>query len=180
MRQLLHAGCVVLILIACNHQSGCKNNTSFRNLTASGDSLLFQKTNSLTKELGLSSLVNGVDSFELRIWHGLALATPYSLIDLKYEASGWKLSQTDYWYHWKTENGRLKYPVIDSFNSRSLLLPTNIPALIDSIYSTRLDTLPSQIEIPNFEYKIADGVFYTIELSTTRYYKLLHYNNPDR
>lgn len=180
MRQLLHVSCAVLLLIACSCQSGSKNTTSFENLTASRDTFLLLKTNLLSKELGLSSIVNGVDSFELRIWHGWTLATPHSLIDLRYEDSGWKLCQTDYWYHWKAEKGILEYPIVDSFNSRSLTLPINILPIVDSIRISMLDTFPTQAEIPNFSAKVADGVFYTIELSTAHYYKLINYNNPAR
>ena len=180
MRELLLTSCVVFILISCNQQSTTKNNTSFKNLTATGDSLLLQKANSLTNELGLSSITNGVDSFELRIWYGWALTTPHSLIALKYQAFGWKLTKTDYWYHWKTKNGRLEYPVADSFYTRSLTLPANISAVVDSIYNSRLDTLPSQRNIPNFNATVVDGVFYTIETSSAHFYKLIDYGNPDR
>jgi hypothetical protein len=38
----------------------------------------------------------------------------------------------------------------------------------------------SQDEIPNFEYNVADGVTYTMEIATRKYYKVLKYHCPEK
>ena len=58
------------LLSACNARTLPGNGYEFRNLTT--DSILFQNLCEKSKALNLSPITKGVDSFELRMWHGLS------------------------------------------------------------------------------------------------------------
>jgi len=168
----------ILLLASCNTRNVSNHEKLFDNL--SSDSLLALKLHEQSVALNLPQINQGVDSFELRIWHGITIATPNQLIILKYQESAWRLSLTNYWISHEWEGGRPKNVVFDSSFSQSLQVSSSISRLVDSINEFRLDTFPSQKEIPNFRDRVADGMFYDIEIATPHYYKAISYNNPQR
>jgi hypothetical protein len=166
------------LLYACNARTLSEHDHEFKSHAT--DSLLLLNLSAKSKALNLSPITNGVDSFELRIWHGLSIATPNWLIILKYQDSAWHLTNTDYWVTYQWTNGSPGKMLLDSSFTKSLAVPSNIFNIVDSIHQFRLDTFPSQIEIPRFQDKVADGVFYQIEVATPKYYKAIRYSNPSR
>jgi hypothetical protein len=163
---------------ACNTRTFSEHTPKFKILTS--DTILLQSLSDKTNALNLSPINNGVDSFELRIWHGKSIVTPKILVILKYQDSAWKLTNTDYWFSYQLTNGSPEKIILDSSFTKSLTVPSNISHIIDSLYQYSLDTFPSQNEIPNFQDKVADGLFYQIEVATSKSYKVIEYNNPNR
>ncbi len=51
---------------------------------------------------------------------------------------------------------------------------------MDSLNSYDFENLLSQDEIESFTDNVADGVTYTMEIATSKYYKLLTYHCPER
>jgi hypothetical protein len=150
----------------------------FKNLTtdSSFNKLLSDKANALN----IPQINNGVDSFELRIWHGISIVIPNQLMILKYQDSSWHVTDTDYWLPYKWQNGTPKGISFDSSFTRAVSVPPSISDIVDTLTLFRLDTFPSQSEIPGFEDRFADGNFYHIEIATPHYYKALYYANPHR
>jgi len=169
---------ITFVFAFCTARNVSKQTESFNNLTS--DTLLVQRLSEQSFALNIPQINEGVDSFELRIWHGITIATPKQLIILKHKDSSWHLSLTDYWINHEWENGRPQKVVLDSSFTRSLEPSSSISKLVNSIIQFRLDTFPSQNEIPSFRDRVADGMFYEIEIATPHYYKALSYNNPRR
>jgi hypothetical protein len=177
MRVLLFLS-LTYLLSACNARTLSEHGHKFKSLTT--DSLLLQDLSAKTKALNISPITNGVDSFELRIWHGLSIATPQWLVILKNQDSAWLLTHTDYWFDYQWTNGKPAKVLLDSSFTKSLAVPSNIFRIVDSIRQLKLDTFPSQNEIPGFQDNVADGVFYQIEIATPTFYKAVRYGNPNR
>jgi hypothetical protein len=163
------------LVIAC--VSGNSNKLKhFRNLTS--DTLLYKYLSSKAAKLNLARINLGVDSFEFRVWHGSVLLTPKQLVILKYNDSSWQLTETDYWLHYQNNYPKRDIIVLDSCFTKQLMVQMPLSQIIDSIEYFRLDTFPSQDEIPGFKNNVADGMSFTIELATSKYYKAISYNNP--
>ena len=163
---------------ACNSKTDSPSITSFKNLTS--DSLLQERISTKVKALNISDISKGVDSFEFRIWYGLSIATPKQLVTMKYQDSTWTLTKTDYWLDYKWVNGRPVKALLDSSFTISRQLNFDVPKFVDSILQFRIDTFPSQYDIPNFQDRVADGMFYEFELATSHFYKAVVYFNPQK
>lgn len=139
-----------------------------------GDSV-FIKTQALkfSKEfsemLNLPHIFNGVDSFELRLWCS-GIWTSRDLFILRYTAGNWEANN----YIFYTNDGRL-----DSLFLTTKQIPGDTVHHITAFLDT-IKTLPTQIAIPGFRDNTADGIGYTLEISTNNYYKYLSYHNPSR
>jgi hypothetical protein len=168
----------VSFIISCRDNSNHKKKETFTNLLV--DSLLVQGLSNKALALNIPQINKGVDSFELRIWHGMTIAQPKHLITLKYQNSKWHLFETNYWIRYEWENGSPQDVIFDSSFVQSLPIPFNISSLVDSIFHFGLDSFPSQHEIPEFRDRVADGMFYAIEIATPQYYKALAFSNPER
>ena len=168
----------IFMLPSCTVRDVSKHKKEFNHLIS--DSLLVQGLAERASALNFPQINQGVDSFELRIWHGITIAKPNQLTILKYQDSSWHLTLTDYWISHNWINGSLENVIFDSSFSQSLQVPMSISTIVDSINQFRLNTFPSQKEIPNFRHRVADGMFYEIEIATPHYYKALNYNNPRR
>jgi hypothetical protein len=168
---------VILIVASCNSNSRI-NQIAFKNLTT--DTFFRGLHSSETLALNLSQIDEGVDSFELRVWHGISIVRPKYLIILKYKDSRWILNETTYWVSYNWKNGSPESAILDSLKTKSLPIQPSISKIAESIINFRLDTFPSQSEIPGFVNNVADGFFYDIELATSKYYKYIIYHNPNR
>ena len=177
MKVLLFLG-LIFMWSSCHLKTSADHQHEIKNLTT--DSVLLQSLSSKAKALNLTEISKGVDSFELRIWHGMAIASPKRLMILKYQDSSWYLTNSDNWFDYEWIDGSPKRVLLDSSFTKSLKVPFNISSLVDSIYRFRLDTFPSQNEIRGFRDNVADGMFYQIELATSQYYKAVSYGNPNR
>ena len=142
------------------------------------DSSLLASLHSRTALLNLYQIDKGVDSLELRVWHGLAVVQPKQLTILKYRDSSWQLTRTDYWVSNKSNWPNRDLVMLDSSFTSIQELPANILLVIDSINSFDLRSFPSQHKIPGFRDIVADGMGFTVELATNQYYKAVVYNNP--
>ena len=128
--------------------------------------------------MNLSRIDNGVDSFELRLWFNAVMTDLRTVTILKYTNSTWSLNETQYWYRLLNDWGKHSEFNIDSSVTKRLLPQLTFLQSIDSIKTFRLDTIITQYSIPNFRNNVADGIFYTIEISTKDYYRRISYSNP--
>jgi hypothetical protein len=97
---------------------------------------------------------------------------------LKYTDSSWKLSETRYWRRLADDWGKHFELTIDSSTAKRIIPKLSFEQVIDSIKAFRLDTVITQHDIHNFRDKVADGMLYTIEVSTKNSYRRLSYSNP--
>ena len=177
MRVLLFYA-LIYFTASCNPGTQADQSHNFKNLTT--DSLLLQDLFAKTKALNLPPIDKGVDSFEIRIWHGISIATPKWLVVLRYQDSVWNLMTKSYWIRYLATDGVSGKVVLDSCFTKTLRVPFNISNLVDSIRQFRIETFPSQLEIPGFVDKVSDGLSYQIELATPKFYKAIGYRNPFR
>jgi len=131
--------------------------------------------------LNYSSIENGVDSLEIRLWTSLG-HTDLNLVDiLKYENNNWHYSQNRYWY-----SGDANFPnkgskmFLDSAEIKSPKLDLAFSEIIAKLKAIDLRTLPSQSQITGFSDNIADGEYYDLEVATKNYYRHLFFHEPRR
>ena len=78
-----------------------------------------------------------------------------------------------------------KYPyqglhtIVDSSYTYRIVPLIPFPNILDTIKHYQLKAIPSQKDIPDFVDRVADGLSYSIELSTKDYYKLISYHSPN-
>jgi hypothetical protein len=132
----------------------------------------------LTDAINLSHIDKGVDSFELRLWCDAAMTNISIVTILKYTDSTWRLNQTRYWTKAIGKLGESRRFSFDSSETKKVIPDLAFEQIFDSLQCFRLDTLPTQLDIPNFRDKVADGMTYIIEVSTKKYYRQLSYSNP--
>jgi hypothetical protein len=128
--------------------------------------------------LNFSQIEKGVDSFELRLWSSVATTDFNFLTILKYSDSTWHLTETRYWIENVKNYPNADLMMLDSSKTKLNFPTRSFEKIIDSIESFRIDLIPSQHQIAGFMDKTADGAYYTLEVATKRYYKLLSYHNP--
>jgi hypothetical protein len=167
---------VILLFSSCGAEILSKQDASFQIITK--DSILLQHLSARTKALNLPQINQGVDSFELRVWYGIAIASPNQLITFRYQKPNWTISKTDYWLSYDWENGSPTKILFDSSVSYSWQATSLAGEMINCVQEFRLDTFPNQKDIPGFDDKVADGTFYQIEIATPNYYKAVSYRNP--
>lgn len=166
----------IWLFSSCNGKTHSKQDTLFQNL--SKDSVLVQHLASKAKALNLPQLNQGVDSFELRVWYGMAIVSPHHLVTFRYQKPNWTVSRTDYWLSDEWTDGKPTTISFDSSVSYATQATSSAGELLKHIQLFRLDTFPDQKDIPGFDDRVGDGTFYQIELATSRYYKAISYRNP--
>ena len=169
---------IILILLF----SSCKSENvteerKFRQIIS--DSLNYKQAKINTTLLNLSDIDKGSDSIEIRLWSILAMTDLRFLTDLKYSDSTWGLTETTFWDAFSSDNSNAKLTELDSSVTKRKRPSIDFEKIIDSINYFQIQTLPSQHEIPNFVNRAADGVSYTLEISTKDYYKIVSYDNPN-
>ena len=176
--RILYSIILSQIFLSCNFNK-TDNSTRFKFLsdTTNNYGQEYKHHQKLTDALLLSRIDSGVDSIELRIWNKSAIINLHQLTILNYKDSGWHLTRTTYWSNtvWNLDNSKI---TIDSSETKQLDSKIPYTAVADTIAKYRLDTIPTQTQIPNFEDRTADGTTYVIELATNKYYKSLSYSNP--
>jgi len=178
MKSILTFLVVISFLISCD-EHGDLNTKSFKTIIV--DTFSHERIQQATKILNYSSLENGVDSFELRLWTALGHTDFNSVKVLKYDDSNWHLSETKYW-----TSGDSSFPnhgskiFLDSGNIEFSRLITPIPVLLDTLFKLNLETFPTQSQIPGFSDNVASGFYYDLEVATKNYYKHLFYHEPNR
>jgi hypothetical protein len=143
------------------------------------------KLSNISSELNLSKIDHGVDSFEMRIWVS-GIITEKDLYIIKIDSSGLYPSQIRYFDRYPypgekkfTENiPELFKMVVDSFTSNRVEYRIDPEKFIDSLNKMKINSIPSQEEIPGFEDNLADGLWITFEIATNKYYKRFSYHCP--
>lgn len=123
----------------------------------------------LSEMLNLPLIFNGVDSFELRLWCS-GIWIERDLFILRYTDGNWEAGN----YLFYTTDSKL-----DSLFLTAKQIPNDTIHYLTSLLDN-IKTLPTQVAIPGFRDNTADGIGYTLEISTNSYYKYLNYRNPSR
>ena len=178
MKRVLTIFAIFSFIISCNESKQFET-TAFRRTVF--DTFTYERVQQVTKVLNYSTLNNGVDSFELRLWTDLGHTDFKSVKVLKYEDSNWHFSETRYWI-----SGDSIYPnrgskvFLDSGNIEFSRLTVPISLLLDSLYKLDFNTFLDQEKIPGFVDNVADGLYYNLEIATKNYYRHLFYHEPNR
>jgi hypothetical protein len=174
---------LAFLIILCSCKAGRKSaEADFLAITPDTTQLGRERFNwhmSRVKALNLPAIHKGVDSFELRFWHGISIANPKSVTILKYVESNWHLSITNYFVGY-FEGQTMNYIKLDSAITRLFPVPINMTRFLDSLNSFDLKRFPDQFTLKEYDESVADGSVYAIELSTHSFYKAIWYNNPDQ
>jgi len=129
----------------------------------------FEHLKILDEQMNLDDIYNGVDSFEIRIWI-VSMIKPNKLFIVK--QANQIITVQDFYYEYSSD-----YKL--SFKSGQIQQNNSYSTLMDSLKKYDFAKLISQEEIDNFVDNIADGVTYTMEIATTKYYKLISYRCPE-
>lgn len=169
--------CIIVISLlflcySCTMRTPGEKGKKFEQLT--GDSAFIKNqalnhSRELSEMLNLPPIFNGVDSFELRLWCS-GIWTRRNLFILRYTAGNWEADN----YQFYTNDGGL-----DSLFLTAKQIPGDTVQHITSFLG-KIKILPTQVAIPGFRDNTADGIGYTLEISTNSYYKYLYYHNPSR
>lgn len=130
----------------------------------------FEHLKHLDEEMGLDNIYNGVDGFEIRIWI-VSMIKPNRVFIIKKSNQG--TTSQSFSYEYSSENKL-------TFNAGKTIQDDSYLALMDSLKSYDFENLLSQDEIESFTDNVVDGVTYTMEIATSKYYKLLTYHCPER
>lgn len=130
----------------------------------------FEHLRLLDEQMGLHNISNGVDSFEIRLWI-VSMIKPNRMVIIK--KSNQVITSQDFSYDYSSDNNL-------SFKAGKIIKNNSYQTLIDSLSNYNFESLLSQDEIDNFVDSVADGVTYTMEIATGKYYKLLTYHCPER
>ncbi len=181
---------VYLAIIAAGCSGPQTKKATFEYYPALTDSIhrryIFDLANNNAEPFNLPSLLNGVDSFEIRIqpWH--AFTSSLDLFVFKVDSIGWK------GYHYYTENYSQKLPDgttrvyadgTRAKDGKSYQVLEVTPAcgwqkFADSINFFGIATLPDQDSIKNNpDPGMLDGSGYLIEIATNNSYRQLSYNS---
>jgi hypothetical protein len=173
LNPLIKLTILTLCLVSCKTKPGLITETFVRILPDSQQTynpeIRATKLQIQSKELDLLELNKAVDSFNLRVWQ-TSMISPQTAVDFAFNNKKWSATIVDFY------NGS---EIVDSFKTRDCSSKIT-PILIDQLTSYDFISIPSQDDIPNFQDKMADGVTYTIEISTKRFYKLLIYHCPNK
>ncbi|MEO6228903.1 MAG: hypothetical protein ABJB11_19205 [Ferruginibacter sp.] len=131
----------------------------------------FDKLIDLGKQMNLPKLDTGVIGTDIRLWIK-SMVDPNLVVTLSITDTSINAQKFDYYlspdgvvHFKKTHRG---------FGGDSLQL------LAEELNNIDFKNMISQNEIENFNDNIADGVNYDLEISTSKYYKLLSYHCPEQ
>lgn len=130
----------------------------------------FEHLKILDDQMDLDKIYKGVDSFEIRLWI-VSMLKPNRMVLLK--KSNQIITSQDFTYEYSLENKL-------SFKAGKIVQNNSYQILIDSLNNYSFENMLSQNEIEGFVDNVADGVTYTLEIATSKYYKLLTYHCPGR
>src|SRR5215471_6741832 len=124
-----------------------------------------QKTHFLD-QLGLQDISSGVDSFEIRIVHNHAMFVEKDLFLIKYSNNKWT------GFHYAYQN---KWDDSVVFQKREFSPIITWNGFIDSIHSSEILHIPSQVDLINYKNRVADGEYFLMEFATRNKFKLILY-----
>jgi hypothetical protein len=129
----------------------------------------FEHLKLLGDQMDLGKIYNGVDSFEIRLWI-VSMLNPNRMVQLK--KSNQLITSQEFTYDYSPDNKL-------SIRAGKIIQNNSYQILVDSLKFYGFESLLSQEEIDNFVDNIADGVTYTMEIATSKYYKLISYHCPE-
>ena len=130
----------------------------------------FKYLTDLGKQMNLPKLDTGVNGTKIRLWI-TSMITPHLLVTLNLNDTSVTAQKFDYYI---SDNGIANFkPSQKGFVGDSLQL------LAEEIKHIDFTKMISQSEIANFKNNVADGITYNLEISTSKYYKLLTYHCPE-
>jgi hypothetical protein len=115
----------------------------------------------------------GSDSVGIRIWYMDTLNQTHYL-SFGFSKNRWYGFKTRYWY--------VPYR-LDSVKTVAISSSDTIQLVVQTIMQMNIENIPTQEEIPGFaDTGSADdkAVYFLFEIATSRYYKLMHYNCPEK
>jgi hypothetical protein len=172
---------ILILLYSCTDRASDNHN---RQESVGKDKILVDSSTwamrlmRLANTLNLPRIDKGVDSFELRLWSSLSGTDLQILTILRFSDSAWCCTESRYWVGSIDEWGKNRSLYADSVFTRRILPKTPFNIILDTLNQYELFKLPSQHEIPGFVDKTADGMNYTLEISTSQSYKVIKYRNP--
>src|SRR4030095_11808047 len=181
---------MLMLLASCKDDKVAKREFNFYpafNDTSSIKKFLADETVSNANSFNLSSLLNGVDSFELRIWPLYAFGCGREVIVIKCQDKIWK----GYRYYSYTlpvlrpDGAMLKYKDALKAGDSIFLCRQLTPAVGWQNFLDRLDFygityMATQDSIPGLErHHVLDGTGWTLETATKSSYRNLSYFTPD-
>jgi len=122
--------------------------------------------------LNLSDISTGTDSFEIRFGYNHALFVEKDLFVIKYTNGDWK------GVHFAYQHVELNDSI--SFNKKEFDPMVSWKELIDSIYTSNILNIPSQIDLKGYKNRVNDGKYLMLEYATKNNFKLILYENPDK
>jgi len=139
---------------------------------------------SITQELSLNPLENGVDSFELRFWAKVEVLNIGHLYVIKKIKNQWTCLHYRYIEHCRYQEGidfseMAKATYIDTFSVKKVRPATNWETFFEKIEHENIYELPPQVDIPGFKSNVADGHTFYVEYATRSKYKFYWFNCPD-
>jgi hypothetical protein len=130
----------------------------------------FDYLKGLTNQMNLPKLDTGVNGIKIRLWI-TSMITPHCLVTLNITDTSVTAQKFDYYLN---ADGRINYkPSERGMGGDSLQL------LVEEINNIDFKKIISQKEIENFEDNMADGVNYDLEISNSKFYKLISYHCPE-
>jgi len=184
---------VLLALISCRTKTNAKDSTNniqllipetTGNKRAKWDLDTIEYYSKITKQLGLSDLKKGVDSFEIRAWYNFSFSNSKDLYIIKFIDSTFYISYYRYYlkeFDLKNEKRDRNWnpttqPVVDSSVSRSALGKTSDlkKFALGNIWNLRSQ---SELQIPD-SVGFNDCDTYTIEVADKKRYNFSTYHCP--
>ena len=131
----------------------------------------YQKKGKMEKMVGLSSLENGFDSLQIRIWYGVALRDKLQLLLLKKSNAKWS-AELDSLVLYYDKNHDSLVSVTKHTEIKQPL--SGWEKFIDSLYKSGILVLPDANAIKDYEY-CQDGDGVTVEIAMQRKYRIYNY-----
>ena len=122
--------------------------------------------------LDLNDISTGTDSFEIRFGYNYTLFVEKDLFVIKNVNGNW--NGVHFAYQHNGPNDSI------SFNKKEFVPLTNWKGFIDSIYTSKILNIPSQIDLKGYKNRVNDGKYLMLEYATKNNFKLILYENPDK
>ena len=175
-----------VILFSCNtnsvkqvsklDDSNQRNDTIIKDIPLYLNQPAFNKVfHSFENGLGLTSLTDGVDGIEIRLWYTHDKTDTVQLLILKNANSNWSANLFTIVYKLNQSNDS----VVSLKNSITKKEPKlNWVILIDSLFKLNIDILPDYTRLPEYKLNMGgNGVL--VEFANSKSYRIYSYPEPE-
>jgi hypothetical protein len=138
------------------------------------DTFYRRRSVELNQHLGLTSIENGFDKYQVRIWFAYNDKDTQQTVLLKNYDSKWT-AEFYYVVLHNDKNGELKY--IDK-SVQTKIPKSGWQLFIDSLFATGIDTLHDYHQIPDY-FGAMDANTITIEIAKPKLYRFYQYSDFD-